>query len=208
MRLCEITNNDEPFGGLNILVLGDLMQFRPINASWIFKPPSTYLHEVNLWKLFSFYELFTNHRQTGDTRYLQLLERLRFGQCTQEDLGLLQARIFDLEDSELFAKFSDALALFPTNTDVNKFNEKQTEKLKDQLSKVNKKTYIMRAKDTYAAGVHYDEPCPENLIPKEERLTAGIPTTIEIGVGSRIMLRRNWSLSDGKFSIKFPCKKN
>ncbi|OXA37750.1 ATP-dependent DNA helicase PIF1 [Folsomia candida] len=166
---------------------------------WIIidEPPSTYLHEVNLWKLFSFYELFTNHRQTGDTRYLQLLERLRFGQCTQEDLGLLQARIFDLEDSELFAKFSDALALFPTNTDVNKFNEKQTEKLKDQLSKVNKKTYIMRSKDTYAAGVHYDEPCPENLIPKEERLTAGIPITIEIDVGSRIMLRRNWSLSDG-----------
>lgn len=200
LRLCEITNNEGAFGGLNVLVLGDLMQFRPINASWIFKPPASYLHEVNLWKLFKFYELYTNHRQTGDTRYLELLERLRFGQCTKDDLSLLQSRIFDCndaEDSELFTRFSDALALFPNTADVNKFNAERTEALKQELAKVNKKTYTIRAKDTYAAGLHYDEPCPERLIPREERLTAGIPTNIEIGIGSRIMLRRNWSLSDG-----------
>ncbi len=64
----------------------------------------------------------------------------------------------------------------------------------------NKKIYTIKSHDTYATGSRYDEKVPDSLVPDKERLTAGIPTTIEIGHGSRVMLRRNQSLADGKFN--------
>ena len=35
-RLCEIYANDEIFGGLNIIAMGDFYQLSPVNSSFIF----------------------------------------------------------------------------------------------------------------------------------------------------------------------------
>jgi len=57
----------------------------------------------------------------------------------------------------------------------------------------------MKAQDMYASDIHYDKPVPEKQVPQKERLTAGVLFLIEFGIGSRIMLRRNLSLTDGMF---------
>src|SRR5665811_1101347 len=195
LRLGEIKNSEELFGGLNILVFGDLMQLRPVKGNWVFKQPPLYRHEPHLWRKFGFFELFKNHRQTGDTRYLDLLNRLREGHCNQGDMELLESRIFDPEvetDRELLSKFADALAIFSTNEEVDLYNQKKIEELRSR----NQNLYKLNSHDTFAEGMQYGNVCPPTLIPVDVEETAGILSSMEIGVDARVMLRRNLSLTD------------
>ena len=74
MRMREVRGSTDLFGELPIMVLGDLFQLEPVNAS----PPYVRLSpaQVNrflggvpcppdLWKAFKYEELTTNHRQQG-----------------------------------------------------------------------------------------------------------------------------------------------
>ena len=36
LRLQEIKGNREPFGGVHVLLVGDLFQLRPVGDSWVF----------------------------------------------------------------------------------------------------------------------------------------------------------------------------
>jgi hypothetical protein len=174
------------------------MQFCPVNGSWCFKPPQHLSHEINLWRLFDFYELMKNYRQIEGGEYLEVLDRLRVGNANIEDYKLLCTRIFDSSSRNDFARFSNALALFPENKSVSEFNAGKTGELRIELQRNNRRIYPMKAFDVFADGKDYDKRCPDHLIPKNDKFSAGIPNSIDIGIGSRIMLRRNLSLKDGK----------
>jgi hypothetical protein len=72
LRLQEIMQNSLPFGNVCVLLVGDLMQLKPIRARWIFECPSapqfyeTYCTS-NLWRLFKSIELIVK----GVTLYMQ-----------------------------------------------------------------------------------------------------------------------------------------
>ncbi len=67
LRCQEIKENyTKPFGGCNVLLMGDLLQIEPVNGSWIFKQPQEFAHEPNLWKLFKVQQLIQNVRQNGE----------------------------------------------------------------------------------------------------------------------------------------------
>uniref|UniRef100_A0A2H1VL82 SFRICE_014291 n=1 Tax=Spodoptera frugiperda TaxID=7108 RepID=A0A2H1VL82_SPOFR len=56
----EFKNNNKLFGGVNILLFGDIMQLPPVKGHWCFMQPPWLLAEINLWQLFSFCELTIN----------------------------------------------------------------------------------------------------------------------------------------------------
>ncbi|RWS18957.1 helicase 2-like protein, partial [Leptotrombidium deliense] len=55
LRLRSIKKCNEPFGGVNVLVFGDLLQLPPVSA----KP----IYANSLWKMFKMYQLKYIHRQ-------------------------------------------------------------------------------------------------------------------------------------------------
>lgn len=57
---------EKPFGGLNVILMGDLMQLKPVKGHWIFKQPIEFRHETNLWRLFLTHQLTQNIRQNGN----------------------------------------------------------------------------------------------------------------------------------------------
>ena len=98
MRLQEIKQSNSDFGGVSVILGGDLMQLRPVRAPWIFEPPKGVAFQLfhtayPLWEQFQAVELITNHRQGADKTYGDLLNRIRFGQQTQEDLKVLHSRL-------------------------------------------------------------------------------------------------------------------
>ena len=113
MRLQEIMENDKPFGGVLIMSFGDLMQLKPVLAQWIFE--RFFGKDGNLqvmnelqsrWNLLKVINLEINHRQDGDKTYADLLNRLRIGEHTDEDMALLRERVRpkghpDLKDVDL-----------------------------------------------------------------------------------------------------------
>ena len=100
LRLKEIKQSQSMFGGVSVILVGDLMQLRPVMANWIFDVPRNKEFKAShtllpLWEQFKAIELKTNHRQGEDKDYGDLLNRVRVGAHTQEDLELLKTRVTD-----------------------------------------------------------------------------------------------------------------
>ena len=117
--LCAAKHADPqiPFGGINVIFFGDYLQYRPVydaplhtdfsseNKKKFNKLPSekeiqqrvarSLILQINcVVKL-------TQQMRTEDTRYLQLLERLRQGQCSYEDYELLLTRVVGQSSTSL-----------------------------------------------------------------------------------------------------------
>ena len=98
LRLQEITQKYIPFGGISIFVFGDLMQLKPVMGNYIYEDPrhEDYIqsHLANpRWKMFQCLILEKNHRQGKDKIYADLLNRVRIGEQTEDDLKVLNERV-------------------------------------------------------------------------------------------------------------------
>jgi hypothetical protein len=103
LRMQEIMCCTEFFGGLHVLVVGDLFQLCPVGDSWVFKAGPL---ENNVWQEhFLMYELTEIMRQKGDARFAELLNRMREGLVTEADIALLSTRNVEapIEVPSLFA---------------------------------------------------------------------------------------------------------
>ena len=110
-------------GGLSVIVFGDLYQLQPPKARYVFEEPTNKEHALayqlrNLWQLFKVANLVENHRQGEDKVYGDLLNRLRIGAHTEEDVSLLETRIRPKSDPIL----NNALHVYGTNAKVNARN--------------------------------------------------------------------------------------
>ena len=116
-------------------MVGDLFQLRPVGDGWIFGHSSCDYSSLapNLWQThFTMFELTEIMRQKDDITFAELLNRIREGKQTENDLAMLKSRSISLEDSEYQALKSE-LHLFPCNAAVDTHNESmyksvQTEK--------------------------------------------------------------------------------
>ena len=95
LRCQKIKESEENFGGLNVILMGDLLQLKPCFGHWIFDQPDILVHEINLWKLFEMEQLEQNQRQISDKRYGDLCSRIRTGTQSAEDLDLLNSRMLN-----------------------------------------------------------------------------------------------------------------
>ena len=98
LKLREITLRDEMFGGISIFAFGDLFQLQPVNGHHVFQEPCNEEHRVafilrNLWQCFKVVNLEENHRQGEAKEFGDLLNRVRVGNQTEEDLELLRTRV-------------------------------------------------------------------------------------------------------------------
>ena len=103
LRLQEIMGISRPFGNVSILAVGDLYQLKPVMDAWIFSQkfssPQIACLAPNLWiEHFDFFELKVIMRQKDDQSFAELLNRLREGLYTENDLVQLQSR--QVESSE------------------------------------------------------------------------------------------------------------
>ena len=98
-RLKEIMQNvNEEFGGVSLILLGDLLQLPPVQGRFIFERPvnpqwhPSYTIEP-LWESFKPLFLTHNHRQGENLEYANLLRRAARGRLEEKDIQLLQSRV-------------------------------------------------------------------------------------------------------------------
>ena len=130
-RLQDIKQSRQPFGGVSIVLSGDLLQLPPVRAAQVFEAPRDekyreYHEMVNLWEMFKNVELTQNHRQAGDREYAFMLNRISMGEQTEEDINILASRISEESPSE-------ALYIFGTNDPCKKHNDIYLEKLDGEM---------------------------------------------------------------------------
>ncbi|XP_037811885.1 uncharacterized protein LOC119603786 [Lucilia sericata] len=121
-RLKQIFKTTQPFGGMSILVFGDLKQLPPVGDKWIFSSNSSNPYGTiaggALWDLFRFYELTEIMRQREDLSFAQALNNMAVGQMTTENIELIQSRVVNSSDNIP----SDAIHLFVSNAEAELHN--------------------------------------------------------------------------------------
>ncbi|CAG4953091.1 unnamed protein product [Parnassius apollo] len=129
-------------------------------------------------------------RQRNDSEFIDLLNSLRVGELTTAQLELLCER----RHVPINGEFADGVAvrIFPTVRQVDDYNDKITK----ENAKLHR-TYLINAVDESREVATYGRKPPENVIPKDVNNCGGLLPSIRISVESRVMLRRNISVSEG-----------
>src|SRR6185436_18117551 len=80
----RLHQNHRPFGGINVLLAGDLFQLPPVHGSTVFNAP--------VWQLFYPLFLHTSQRQAGHDNFLRLLGEVRIGRISDVSWQMLETK--------------------------------------------------------------------------------------------------------------------
>ena len=190
-RLKQLKNSEQLFGGINVLVFGDLLQLKPVRGKQVFQQPEHMVPATHLWRLFSLVELTENMRQQGDTTFIDILNALRIGELNASHMSVLIDRVSIQEDGEF--SIEKALRIFPTNQQVDDHNRRVLEHFRSKHVEMFKIT----ARDTLVDATRPLKDSIDTVIPTDINKTGGLPKELEIFIGAKVMLRSNVDVSKG-----------
>lgn len=113
-----IKGNNLPFGGIQILLCGDLFQLPPVKNKHFFKSVSWPTLDIQT------IELLESQRHKDDVAFIQILESLRRGICSKETIKLLKST-----RNNIFADDIEPTILYTRNVDVDELNLQKYEEL-------------------------------------------------------------------------------
>ena len=189
-RLQEVTECDRPFGGKQVILVGDFFQLPPVVKS---KTEATYLQrefggpyafQTELWKDADFHCmcLQTIHRQQNDTLFISILNHLRYGELETRDL-MLDGQDEPVNVIEALTRLcvnrpqlsQKPVYLCTTNREADTRNQLQQSKLKGE-------EHVFRA-------------VVQGRFPESDFPT---PETLALKVGARVMTLTNKRTANGE----------
>lgn len=154
-----VREDDAPWGGVNLLAVGDPFQLPPVVQKhekdklplpWFFQSRSWALEKVQKHNLTKVY------RQSNDLAFAELLNRCRTGGIKREDLLTLSSRVVRKPNA-------DAIILATTNKTVDRINDEELDKLDKPAHQ-----FLMKAENALPEFcIEKNVPAPETLVLKE-----------------------------------------
>ena len=124
--LCIIKKNNKPFGGIQMVLSGDFCQLPPINGEYCFTS--------DIWKTADIEMIILEElvRQQNDIEFQNILQELRWGNCSESTLEILKKL-----KNTVFPGDIIPTKLYSTNANVDKINNIEFEKLLKTGTKKN-----------------------------------------------------------------------
>lgn len=139
--LSVVRNDENPFGGVQIIFSGDFYQLPPVNGMFAFK--SDIWDSLNL----SCHILTKIYRQEGDQVFQGILERAKYSSITDDDIEILKKC-----NGQFFRDDVKPTSLYPINSKVDKINNEEYNLLKD--NEIEYKTlYSSKESKTYCDSI-------------------------------------------------------
>jgi len=174
----KIRKNDTPFGGINLLCVGDFYQLPPVKDEWVF--------ESEKWEDMHFTCVTLSiPKRFDDKEYCEMLIRIRNGTFTNEDFRFLKRRTRKRFDPKSAVK---PTILFSKRIDVVKYNMDELEKLPGEAVVFSAQDSIVNKKNTPRYG---------DVRKYVHLLNDNIPEKIALKVGAQVMLKVNLSTEEG-----------
>jgi ATP-dependent DNA helicase PIF1 len=170
--LSKVRGDIRPFGGIQIILCGDLYQIPPVNGKFFFHAAVWQSHN-NIFKKF---DLKKSQRHSKDPTFDLILQKLRTGECDNETLAALKAT-----ENNVFPNGIKPTVLYLKNVDVDLINKHELDKLVD--GGAIPREYILQSSQN-VAGKAWIQSCK-------------VPETITLCEGAQVMLTWNIDLQAG-----------
>ena len=186
LRLRELKQNNRPFGGVALFLLGDPAQLRPVKGRFSFEQPRCEDYHLafqaeSLWNTFQVVNLTENHRQGKDKTYADILNRIRFGEQTDEDYEVLRKRVRPKNHPDL----RNALFIACKKVNVNEHNQTSLNSLPGKLFEIEAR-HFTKLKQNY-----------KPLIQKDGTISdTQFLNKLQLKIGAKVMLIYNIDVSD------------
>ena len=192
-RLQQIMGTNKPFGGISIISVGDLFQLKPVFDKWIFENSLTNysIFASNIWKHhFTLFELTEIMRQKDDKQFAELLNRLREGNHSKNDIAILKERCLN-SSPENDTYPINMTHLFSNNALVDAYN--------NSLYALSKTVKAQIKAIDIAIGDISDKLKKQmkQKIPDNPTKTMGLYSAVSVAVDSKYDLTSNVDVSDG-----------
>ncbi|KAK2575621.1 hypothetical protein KPH14_011884 [Odynerus spinipes] len=189
-RLKQITGKyDVEFGGIDIILIGDLRQLPPVRATPIYNQTKQHIAGPTLWRSLKFFELDQVMRQANQM-FSNILTKIGNGtKLENNEKELLESRFFTKEQTEQLCPHG--LRLFLSNNSVNGYNHSILSNIADKI--------VSTATDAYI-GCHSanQEAFIRQKIHKMSVIdTGGLPYEITLVIGKPYLITTNIDVSDG-----------
>jgi ATP-dependent DNA helicase PIF1 len=184
-----IRKNDRPFGGIQLILSGDTLQLNPVKDIWSFQ--TDVWSELNLQPF-----IFEVPYRYTDTKFFELLQRIRVGAQTEEDYKTIRGRVrANKKMQDILTSLSKDNAgeiikptmFYSKNVDVDAFNLRELDKLPgDGIEFIARDSFTIKKK-------------LRNVIQEEyiKMLDDTIPKSIVVKVGAQVMLKKNLDIDMG-----------
>ena len=193
LRLQQIMGNKEPFGGISFITVGDLFQLKPVFDKWIFENSRIGYDALagNIWaEYFTIFELTEIMRQKDDKEFSELLNHLREGKNSKDDIALLKQRFLNVRPEEDNYPFN-ITHLFTTNVPVHAHNNALYTFSKNDKGEV-------KAVDIIVGDIWDDlRKHIKNKIPDDLTKTMGLYSVVPVATAAKYDLTTNIDVTDG-----------
>ncbi|MBI5045772.1 MAG: AAA family ATPase [Candidatus Niyogibacteria bacterium] len=177
-QVCRtVKNSEHPFGGLQVVLVGDFFQLPPIARDG---ETSQFAFESIVWQSANPIVCYLSEQyRQEDAEFLEILSALRSGNVTSRHKECLLKRCAAIDDKNNAGSHADIPKLFPHNADVDRINSAELAKLSSPA-----RNFVMTGRGNPLLIEQLKRGClsPETLILKK---------------GSRVMFTKN--SFDGKF---------
>eukprot|EP00050_Salpingoeca_kvevrii_P016392 m.55038 g.55038 ORF g.55038 m.55038 type:complete len:593 (-) comp6896_c0_seq2:61-1839(-) len=166
----RIRRNDLPFGGIQLVLVGDFLQLPPVTKG---STPKRFCFEASCWKecRLTTVELKQIYRQK-ESAFTSILQRIRFGECTDDDEDLLRST----ENNKIEINGVLATKLCTHIRQAETINQTQLDRLDTEMK-------VYRAHDSDpSATSRLNSWCPA-------------PQTLQLKEGAQVMLIKNLRVS-------------
>ena len=194
--------SDHSFGGLNVIMFGDLHQFPPVAAKRgepLYRAIDSTQDDMDSQIGRRIYEEFTKvvvlrkQNRVTDPVWKQLLTRLRMGEITDEDVGTVKKLVMTPQsvkaDKLLDKDWSDACLVTPRHSVRQHWNNAA---LRQWCAHTGRQIFVCRAEDSISG--KKNSPTGRILSKGGEytnRQGRTAPATIEMAVGMKVMVTEN-----------------
>jgi len=187
-----LKNNNKPFGGIQLILSGDMCQLPPINDGFIFD--SNMWNELNLVNI-NLKKAWRYMDREGNllNNYIELLQRLRLNKHTKQDIEILKSRMIENFKKE---DYEDAIHIFPNKKDVDNYN-------KNKLDSIKSLTFIIKSNDIYIDKNKNEQISNINIYDKNELYKKDYdniftcPKILNLKINCRVMLLINLNIEEG-----------
>ena len=183
-----IKNNTLPFGGVSVISIGDFLQLPPVQQQAIFMKAKKGTYKAlqgGLWqKLFELHELVEIVRQSSDPEFAEMLNRIREGNHTDDDVKQIEA----LANTDTSTWPNEFVKLYLTNNLAGRENEACIANLKEEVFDI-KAEDSLRDLETGTCSVSIPDTTSLNK-------TANLPAKLKVCKGARLMITDNINISD------------